>query len=161
MHDVRALTSDDRGWLIDRLNDEWGGPQQARAGTISDVSRLSGFVALDDAGEPAGVLLYEEHGDELEIALLHAFSQWQGAGSALMERFREVASARPWNRVWLVTTNDNVDALRFYQRRGWRLVALHVGAVDDARATLKPQIPDVGSYDIPMRDEIELEWRYS
>ena len=57
---------------------------------------------------------------------------------------------------WVVTTNDNVDALRFYQRRGFRLVAVRCGAVDDSRRTLKPSIPLAGDYGIPLRDEIEL-----
>ena len=60
-------------------------------------------------------------------------------------------------RLWLVTTNDNVDALRFYQRRGFRLARLRAGAVDESRATLKPEIPTSGSYGIPLRDELELE----
>jgi len=48
-------------------------------------------------------------------------------------------------------------ALRFYQRRGFRLAALHQGAVDDSRARLKPEIPEVGAHGIPLRDELELE----
>ena len=60
-------------------------------------------------------------------------------------------------RLWVLTTNDNVDALRFYQRRGFRLSALRPGAVDEARRQLKPEIPELGEYGIPIRDEIELE----
>jgi hypothetical protein len=60
-------------------------------------------------------------------------------------------------RLWVITTNDNVDALRFYQRRGFCLVRVHRGAVDRSRAGLKPEIPAVGAYGIPLRDEIELE----
>jgi hypothetical protein len=59
----------------------------------------------------------------------------------------------------VLTTNDNVNALRFYQRRGFRLAALNAGAVDDARATLKPEIPPVGAYGIPLRDELVLDKR--
>ncbi|MGD8245715.1 MAG: hypothetical protein PVG25_02965 [Anaerolineae bacterium] len=59
-------------------------------------------------------------------------------------------------RIWLITTNDNLAALRFYQRRGFSLVAVHPGAVDQAR-TLKPEIPAIGHSGIPIRDEIELE----
>jgi len=59
-------------------------------------------------------------------------------------------------RVWLITSNDNLDALRFYQRRGLRLVAVHRGAIDEARR-VKPSIPATGEYGIPVRDEIELE----
>jgi hypothetical protein len=56
----------------------------------------------------------------------------------------------------VVTTNDNVDALRFYQRRGFSLAALHTGAVDKSRMLLKPEIPKLGEYEIPLRDELEL-----
>ena len=64
-------------------------------------------------------------------------------------------------RAWLparglTTTNDNVDALRFYQRHGFRLVELRPGAVDAARR-LKPEIPATGAHGIPLRDELELE----
>ena len=58
---------------------------------------------------------------------------------------------------WLITTNDNLDALRFYQRRGFRITAIHAGAVDDSRARLKPEIPEAGDHGIPLRDELELE----
>jgi hypothetical protein len=70
---------------------------------------------------------------------------------------KEIARRAGCSRFWLITTNDNVDALRFYQRRGFRLAALHSGAVDDSRARLKPEIPEVGDHGIPIRDEIELE----
>lgn len=64
---------------------------------------------------------------------------------------------RPCPQVlWLVTTNDNVDAIRFYQRRGFRLSALRPGAVEEARRDLKAEIPEVGGYGIPMRDELEF-----
>ena len=58
-----------------------------------------------------------------------------------------------------MTTNDNLDALRFYQRRGFRLVALRPGAVDESRVSLKPQIGVSGDFEIPLRDELELELR--
>ena len=58
-----------------------------------------------------------------------------------------------------ITTNDHVDALRFYQRRGFQLAAVHRGAVEDSRGKLKPEIPVVGAYGIPLRDEIELDKR--
>ena len=97
------------------------------------------------------------HGDECEIHTLHTVRQWQGAGSVLIAAVRETAARRGCRRLWLVTTNDNVDALRFYQRRGFRLAALRPGAVDDARRNLKPEIAAVGEYGIVLRDELELE----
>jgi hypothetical protein len=70
---------------------------------------------------------------------------------------QEVADSE---RIWLVTTNDNLEALRFYQRRGFVLSRLRPGAVDKSRASLKPQISTTGEFGIPIRDEIELELRF-
>ena len=55
----------------------------------------------------------------------------------------------------LTTTNDNIDALRFYQRRGFRMSALRPGVIDRSRLH-KPEIPRTGDYGIPLRDEIDL-----
>ena len=63
---------------------------------------------------------------------------------------------RKARRAWLITTNDNLDAIRFYQRRGFTIATVHAGAIEQSR-TIKPSIPLVGSYGIPIRDEIEFE----
>jgi N-acetylglutamate synthase-like GNAT family acetyltransferase len=94
---------------------------------------------------------------QCEILTLHAGEQWHGTGTALIEAVRLLARRQGCTRLWVITTNDNVDALRFYQRRGFRLVAVHRGAVDRSRASLKPEIPPVGAYGIAKRDEIERE----
>ena len=87
---------------------------------------------------------------------LHVDAQWLGMGTRLLAAVEEEAKSRGCDRLVVVTTNDNVDALRFYQRRGFSLVALHRGAVDKSRMLLKPEIPKVGEYGIPLRDELEL-----
>ena len=87
---------------------------------------------------------------------LDALRQWQGVGTALLAAVRDAAAAAGCRRLWLVTTNDNLDALRFYQRRGMHLVTVHHGLRETARR-LKPQIPLTGCFGIPLLDEIELE----
>jgi hypothetical protein len=87
-------------------------------------------------------------------------------GSARAVRLGEVlepaglpglAAERGCRRLWLVTTNDNLHALGFYQRRGLRLCALHAGSLDRDRA-LKPELPEINPDNrIPMRDLLELE----
>jgi hypothetical protein len=49
-----------------------------------------------------------------------------------------------------------MNALRFYQKRGFVLVAVHRNALEQSRK-LKPEIPLIGDDEIPLRDEIELE----
>jgi len=96
---------------------------------------------------------------ELEITAIASQSEGRGVGSALMATAVETARETGCRRVWLITTNDNLPALRFYQKRGFRLVSIHRGAVDYSRAKLKPEIPELGRHAIPIHDELELEFR--
>lgn len=127
----------------------------ARLGALEHALDHPALIALD-GGRVAGVLTYVLDGPSCEILTLHTAAPWRGTGTALIAEVRRLAAGAACTRVWLVTTNDNVDALRFYQRRGFRLTALHPGAVDASRATLKPEIPATGAYGIPLRDELVL-----
>ena len=79
----------------------------------------------------------------------------RGIGGRLVDVVASAARRRGAGELWLVTTNDNLDALRLYQRHGFRLSALHAGAVDRARIT-KPTIPLLGRHGIPIHDELVL-----
>jgi ribosomal protein S18 acetylase RimI-like enzyme len=127
----------------------------ARRAELVDALARPAIAATEDH-ELAGVLTYELGPVECEILTLYVARQWTGVGSALVRAVTELATAAGCRRCWVVTTNDNVDALRFYQRRGFHLRSIRCGAVDEARRTLKPQIPLVGDYGIPLRDELEL-----
>jgi GNAT superfamily N-acetyltransferase len=129
----------------------------ARRGELVDATVRPALGVLDPAGEPVGVLTYDIVGDECEILTLHVEDRWGGTGTALVAAAARIAAGAGCRRLWVVTTNDNVDALRFYQRRGFRISAVRPGAVDEARRTLKPQITPTGNYGIPISDEIELD----
>ena len=153
---IRPYRESDRTWAERLVNQAFGGHLQARRGELIDVLALPGFVA-DDDGRRLGLLTYRRDRADCELAFIEASERHRGVGTALLDALRrEVMDCK---RIWLVTTNDNLEALRFYQRRGFVLSALRVGAVDVARRQLKPQISKVGEFGIPIRDEIELELR--
>jgi GNAT superfamily N-acetyltransferase len=131
----------------------------ARLGELVHPLDHPAFVAETPRGRLLAMLTYVPGQDwqQCEILTLHAGEQWHGAGTALIEAVRQLARQHGCSRLWVITTNDNVDALRFYQRRGFCLARVHCGAVDRSRASLKPEIPSVGAYGISLRDEIELE----
>ena len=131
----------------------------ARLGELVHPLDHPAFVAEAAGGQLLGMLTYVPQPDwrQCEILTLHADEQWRGAGTALIEAVGQLARRHGCGRLWVITTNDNVDALRFYQRRGFCLVTVHRGAVDRSRVSLKPEIPLVGTYGIPLRDELELE----
>jgi GNAT superfamily N-acetyltransferase len=128
----------------------------ARHGELVDALRYPSLVAEGD-GELAGVLTYVLDVEACEVLTLHATVSWQGIGTALLEAVERIAQAAGCQRLWLITTNDNIDAMRFYQRRGFRMTALYADAVTQSRRRLKPGIPDFGDYRIPIRDEVEFE----
>jgi GNAT superfamily N-acetyltransferase len=134
----------------------WNSLRVARLGVVEQPLAQPALIAEED-GRLVGVLTYVVDGADCEVLTLHADARGRGVGTALIGEVKRVATRARCTRLWLVTTNDNVDALRFYQRRGFRLAALHRGAVDDSRARLKPEIPEIGDHRIPLRDELELD----
>ncbi|GAA4910843.1 N-acetylglutamate synthase-like GNAT family acetyltransferase [Nonomuraea thailandensis] len=155
---VRDIGPGDLPVVTRVITESWGGTtlMVLGGGKEVDVVELPGFIA-EAEGEVAGILTYVEEGGEVEVASLNAVLPGRGAGRALLDAVRAVAAGRGMTRLWLVTTNDNTHALRFYQRYGFDLVALHRNAMDRVRA-VKPDIP-AESDGIPIRHELELELR--
>lgn len=156
---VRALADADRAWMDELLAREWSGPQIVSRGVLYDIRDYPALVAWHGS-QRAGLVTYRIAADACEVLSLNSVLAGIGAGSALLHAVEERARAAGCTRVWLITTNDNLHALGFYQRRGYVLTALHPDALAQSR-TLKPQIPLIGMDNIPLRDEIELEKRLS
>jgi GNAT superfamily N-acetyltransferase len=143
------------GPRVETFLTEHGATRVARLGELVEAREHPALIA-EDSGRLVGLLTYVTDGDRCEVLTLHAAEQWRGVGTALIAEVERVAAAAGCRRLWLITTNDNVDALRFYQRRGFRLARLHPGAVDRSRRSLRPEIPEIGEHGIPLRDELEL-----
>lgn len=152
---IRAKAPADMRWIISYMKENWGSEKIVSRGRVHDVSELPGFIAIRDE-QPAGIILYKVERNECEIVLLESFAQKIGIGSTLIEYVKREAATQGCQRLWLITTNDNLAAIRFYQLRGFVLVALHRDAIAQSRK-LKPEIPLRGIDGIPIRDEIELE----
>ncbi|UCE84672.1 MAG: GNAT family N-acetyltransferase [Deltaproteobacteria bacterium] len=154
---VRDAEAADRNWIAELLAEQWGSTLIVSRGRRHRAERLPAFVALD-AGARAGLLTYRIAGGEFEVVTLNATPPGRGAGSALLGAARRTAARAACRRLWLVTTNDNDAAIRFYERRGFSCVAVHEGGVELARR-FKPGIPRVGRNGVPIRDELEFELR--
>ena len=152
---VRPFAEADVAWAEAVVAAELGGRWQVRRGQRVDALGGPGWVA-EREGQPVGLLTAAPRDDGWELVLLVATERRSGVASQLVDHLLTEARSAGAARVWVVTTNDNLAALAFYQRRGFRLSALRPGAVDEARATLKPEIPPTGQDDVPIRDELEL-----
>jgi GNAT superfamily N-acetyltransferase len=154
---IRPVSEGDRpmlSWLVAEL---WGSELVAVHGNLLRPAELGGFIA-ERARRVVGLLTFQLVGDTLEIVTLNAIDRRAGIGTMLIDAAVGTARHFRCHEIRLTTTNDNVDALRFYQRRGFRLAELRPGAVDRSRLG-KPQIPRTGDYGIPLHDEIDLTLR--
>jgi GNAT superfamily N-acetyltransferase len=156
---LRQIEDPDRNWVRRFISDQWSGEAVVVHDAVVYPHTLPGFVAEDERGEPIGLVTYRVENSSCELVTLNSKREGEGVGSALIEAVVQECRNRECSRLWCVTTNDNLPALQFYQKRGFRIAAVDQGAVERARK-LKPSIPLWGIESIPIRDEIELEMQF-
>ncbi len=145
----------DRECVREFITQRWSAETVVAHGVVYRPHELAGFVA-QRGDEIVGLVTLTVKDDTCEIVTIDSTQPGAGIGTALIDAAKEFARQAGCARLWLITTNDNLDALRFYQKRGFVLVAVHRNAVEESRKC-KPQIPLIGNDGIPLRDEIELE----
>jgi GNAT superfamily N-acetyltransferase len=133
---VQPITEQDRAWVGQFVIAHWGANIIVVHGAIYEVDKQPGFIARQQ-GEPIGLITYHMRGCACEIVGLDSLHANKGIGTKLIEAVKQTALQANCTCLWLITTNDNVHALRFYQKRGFLLVAVHRNAVEQARK-LKP-----------------------
>lgn len=153
--EIHSLAEQDRTWAVQLVVEQWGVEIVVSRGTVHHVHTLPGLIAVHN-GQKAGLLTYTISGEQCEIVTINTLLPSVGVGTALIEEVKSIAERAGCRRLWLITTNDNLHALGFYQQRGFVLAALHRNAIERSRQ-LKPSIPLIGFDGIPIRDELELE----
>ncbi|QWU13359.1 Acetyltransferase (GNAT) family protein [Paenibacillus sophorae] len=133
------------------------GPLMVSRGKIHRLEELPGCCVEDGDGNMLAAIFYNVQNGECEIVSLESRAENRGAGTKLIEAVTARARSEGCARVWLITSNDNTRAIRFYQKRGFDLKAVHRDAITEARK-LKPSIPLIGNDGIPIRHELELEY---
>jgi GNAT superfamily N-acetyltransferase len=151
---VRALRDDERAWAAGVVSESWD-ETVVTGGREHQPAVLPALVAEAD-GERAGLATYLIEDGDCELVTLDALTVGGGIGAALIEALADTARAAGCTRLHLVTTNDNLPALRLYQRHGFVLAAVRLDGVEASRRR-KPQIPATGHAGIPIRDELVLE----
>jgi ribosomal protein S18 acetylase RimI-like enzyme len=150
-YEVKAAAGTERDWVHAQMESRWGGRVMAVHGEGIDTTALPALVAR----ERRGFLVYRVQGLAAEIVVMDALEAGLGIGTAMLVALSDALERIGVQEVWATTTNDNLDALRFYQRRGFRLEAVRRDAVAQVRH-LKPAIPAVGAFGIPICDEVDL-----
>lgn len=151
---IRAIRESDRPIVREILLRNWGRPGVVSRGKLHPAHTYPGFVAVAGS-KVVGLLTYQIRSGRFEIVTLDALLKAQGIGTRLLRAAERAAKAEDCKELWLITTNDNLRALRFYQRRGMMICKVHPNALEASRK-IKPSIPRIGCHGIALRDEIEL-----
>jgi GNAT superfamily N-acetyltransferase len=151
---VTELSDNDRTWVRERTEMLFGGDTVVSRDVVHAPAELPGFIARE-GNERVGLATFHVNDDICELVTLDSLCQWCGVGTALLEAVESAARGANCRKIWVITTNDNIDALRFFQRRGFQISVVRPNGLDAIRK-LKPGIPLTGHYGIPMRDEVEL-----
>lgn len=151
---IRKINDSDKSWIAEMVQ-SWGADFiVSRKRKIYPI-HLDGFIA-EENNKKLGLISFDIRNNECEIVLFEVLEKQSGIGSEMLSAVLKYAQEKKYKRVWLITTNDNLDALRFYQRRGFYFRKLYRNAIQESRK-IKPTIPDQGKYEISIRDEIELD----
>jgi N-acetylglutamate synthase-like GNAT family acetyltransferase len=153
--DIRIIFSENREQINDFISSHWFSTVMVVRGELVYMTILDGFVIYEDE-KIIGLVTYKIKSTECEIISLDSLMEKQGIGTALVNKVIEAATENKCTKIKLITTNDNINALRFYQKRGFDMAKLYHNALDISRK-LKPSIPLLGEFDIPLKHEIEFE----
>ena len=145
----------DTDFIRKRWEESWWLPVVS-IGRTYQPEDVSGLVWRDEWGEPQGLITWHIDGDHAEIVSVDAYQQGRHIGGRLLDGAEAALRKRGVRRATIVTTNDNLRAIAFYVRRGYRIVRLALDDMDRVRE-IKPKVPLLGNDNIPLRDMLELE----
>jgi N-acetylglutamate synthase-like GNAT family acetyltransferase len=155
-YQLRPIEEEDREKIRQFIRGFWFSEKMVARGQVHYPAEQSGFL-IEKGEEIVGLITYLKRETEMEITMLDSRIRSQGLGTKLVEAVVAEAQKQNCSRLWLVTTNDNIRAIHFYQKRRFDLVKLHHDSMKENRK-LKPGIPDTGFAGIPIRHELEFEW---
>ena len=155
IENIERISNETRDLVNQFFIDNWFSTDMSIRGEIIDGTKLDGFL-LREENTIIGLVTYTFFEDICEIVSLDSKRQNIGIGSVLLKEVEKFAMDNNCKKMRLITTNDNMTALQFYQKRGYCLTKLYPNAMEEVRK-VKPNVPAIGDNDIPLRDEIELE----
>lgn len=151
-----CVNENNREMVTSFIKEHWFTTEMVIRGDIIDMTQAEGIIALDKKENISGLITYMIKDSVCEITSLDSLQENRGTGTALIQEMIRLAEDKGCEKIVLVTTNDNINALCFYQKRGFDMVRIYHNALDKSRS-LKPEIPLVGENDIPLKHEIEFE----
>jgi GNAT superfamily N-acetyltransferase len=152
---ILPIDASDAALIQSAAKIHWGDVLIVVHGSLYYLDHLPGFKAVQN-GTMQGMVTYQIGEGLCEIVSLDSFIPQQGIGRKLVDAVIETARQAGCKKILLVSTNDNLDAMAFYQKLGFQMVWVEPDAVTRSRE-IKPSIPLLAENGLPIRDEITFE----
>lgn len=152
---IKEIKKENKERVISFFKEHWGSSEIVISSGVYKCENLDGFIC-EENHQIIGLVTYIIKNNEIEIISLDSVQEGKGIGTSLLEKVENLARQKQIKLVSLITTNDNLNALRFYQKRGYRIASIIPNAVNEARK-IKPSIPLIGNDGIPLNDELVLK----
>lgn len=149
------ISDKNRKIVNDFIINQWYSTKIIVRGKEIDISTADGIM-VEENDEIKGLVTYILNHEICEIMSLDSIDESRGIGTTLVNKVIDIAREHGCKKIVLITTNDNINAIRFYQKRGLDMVQIYHNALDISRK-LKPEIPLIGDNNIPLKHEIEFE----
>ncbi len=152
---IKKIKDKDKNQIVDIITKEWGSIFVISKGVKYNVSNLPGYLALLD-NKIVGIITFFITKNNYEIITLNSFKKNKGIGTILIDKIKKNAKKNNINKINLITTNDNINAITFYQKQGFDIKSINLNSIIESRK-LKPEIPETGNFGIPIKHEIVFE----
>ena len=152
---IERIDSLNRRLVDEFIINHWFTTKMIVRGKEIDMTDTDGFYVVERE-EIIALITYIIYGKSMEIMSLDSLIENHGIGTLLLEQVIEEAKRIGCKKIVLITTNDNINAIRFYQKRGFDMARLFRNAMEVSRK-MKPEIPLIGDNSIPLKHEIEFE----
>lgn len=149
---IGDLCSIEKDSIMAKIKTNWGSTSIVYSGMVYDLNTLKG-IALKNNDIIVSILFYQVINKELNIILLESFVKRKGFGRIILQKIKEISKGNKYKRIIVTTTNDNIDAIKFYQLNEFDIIEVKFNAVDLSRK-IKPEIPSVGNYGIKIKHEL-------
>ena len=152
---ITDIKNKDRNLITAFIIENWGSPIIVTRGRIHNSAELSGFVYKEN-NKITGLVMFKIENDRCEIISLDSKIENKGLGTSLINKVIDYSRENGCKKIWLITTNDNIKAIKFYQKRGFQWTGFYKNVIEVSRK-LKPEIAELGFNGIPIKHEIEFE----
>jgi len=152
---ITEIKTEDKTLVASFISKNWGSPIVVVKSKMYNSVELPGFIYKENE-KIIGLITYKIENDYCEIVTLDSKLENKGLGTSLLNKVIDLSRKNTCKRIWLITTNDNTKAIRFYQKRGFEWNGFYKNAIKVSRR-LKPEIPEFGFDSIPIKHEIEFE----